>query len=227
MSEIPICSTKHDYEYVKTAKAPNWKEAWRLLLEGRFAVQEGELVEDPRAKIFQLGFTVAVVEKAISHKGYTVREAEWYSSQPDRFELVDGKWQEIAGAKAALEEQQRVEDLKQKLAEVDSLRSELQAGTFEHNGHTYYMDPLVIVGQLVGMSLLPADYTRQWKTADKDVDGVSNIYVKLDKAGFTAMAMACMVAWGANWDKADAVKKDIKALFVEGKEVASVKVDLA
>lgn len=219
-------NTRFDYEYIRDTNQEGWQQEWLNLLEGRFCVQDNELVEDANAPIFRLGFTVAEVEESIAFRGLTKRETDWYTSQPDRYTLVKGKYVEVEGWKAAYEQAQRMAVLASKLSEVDAALAALQNGTFEHNGHNYYLDPLTITGQTVGVSLLPDGYTRTWKTADKDADGVSNIYVPLDKAGILAMAAACMAAYSANWDRADAVKKEIKALYNAGGDVAGYEVVL-
>ena len=219
-------NTRFDYEYIREHNQAGWQDEWRLLLEGRFCVENNELVEDVNAPIFRLGFTVAEVTKAIGFKGYTNRELDWYTSQPDRYKLTRGKYVEVEGWKEAHEQEQRLEALKSKLAEVDAALAALQSGTFAYLGHNYYIDPVIITGQTVGVSLLPGSYTRVWKTADKAADGVSNIYVTLDKAGILAMAAACMAAWGDNWDRADAVKKEIKAIHNAGGDVSGYEVAL-
>jgi len=88
--------TKFDYEYLRNNKLPGWQAAWNNLLEGRFAVIDGKLEEDNNAPIFRLGFTVAEVEEAIGHSGYTQRELEWYQGQPDRYALEKGLYVEDA-----------------------------------------------------------------------------------------------------------------------------------
>lgn len=219
-------NTRFDYEYIRDTQQAGWQDAWRLLLEGRFCTQNNELVEDVNAPIFRLGFSVTEVAKAIAFDGYTNREIEWYTSQPDRYNLTRGKYVEVEGWKEAHEQAQRLEALKSKLAEVDAALAALQAGTFAHDGHNYYIDPVIITGQTVVVSLLPDSYTRVWKTADKAADGVSNIYVTLDKAGILAIAASCMAAWGDNWDRADAVKKEIKAIHNAGGDVSGYEVAL-
>lgn len=219
-------NTRFDYEYIREHNQAGWQDEWKLLLEGRFFVENNELIEDVNAPIFRLGFTVAEVEDAVGFTGLTDREIEWYTSQPDRYTLVKGKYVEVEGWKAAYEQAQRMAVLESKLSEVDAALAALQNGTFEYNGHRYYLDPLTITGQTVGVSLLPDGYTCTWKTADKDADGVSNIYVTLDKAGILAMAAACMAAYRANWDRTDAVKKEIKALYNAGGDVSGYEVAL-
>ena len=88
--------TKFDYEYLRDNKLPSWQAAWNNLLEGRFAVIDGKLVEDNNAPIFRLGFTVAEVQDATGYDGYTERELQWYQNQPDRYELVGGQYVEMA-----------------------------------------------------------------------------------------------------------------------------------
>jgi hypothetical protein len=88
--------TRFDYEYIRDNNATGWQEKWGALLSGRFVVQGNVLIEDSNAEIFRLGFSVAEVEAAVSHSGYTERELQWYTSQPDRYELIDGQYVEAA-----------------------------------------------------------------------------------------------------------------------------------
>lgn len=90
-------NTKYDYEYLRDNNVTGWQDVWRQLLEGRFIVEMYQLKEDQNSKLFRLGFTVAEVESAVGHSGYTQRELEWYQSQPDRYALVDGLYVEDAG----------------------------------------------------------------------------------------------------------------------------------
>lgn len=88
--------TRFDYEYIRENGTIGWREAWSGLLNGRLVVDGEKLIEDQNAQIFRLGFTVAEVEQAINHTGYTERELQWYTSQPDRYELIDGQYVEAA-----------------------------------------------------------------------------------------------------------------------------------
>jgi hypothetical protein len=89
-------NTKFDYEYIKDNNQNGWQSQWHNLLEGRFVVNNNELVEDSNAHIFRLGFTVAEVADAIGFTGYTQRELEWYQGQPDRYALEKGLYVEDA-----------------------------------------------------------------------------------------------------------------------------------
>ena len=115
-----MLNTKYDYEYIKDNSLNGWQQHWLNLLDGRWIVQDNELVEDPNAQIFRLGFTVSEVEAAVDRGGYTPKQIEWYTSQPDRYNLVDGVyvqiagWQEVYQAKVQAEEQAAiVEEMKQ------------------------------------------------------------------------------------------------------------------
>lgn len=88
--------TKFDYEYLRDNKLPGWQAAWNNLLEGRFIVDNNELIEDANAPIFRLGFTVSEVEEAVGHSGYTEREDAWYRDQPARYILQNGKYTQAA-----------------------------------------------------------------------------------------------------------------------------------
>jgi len=94
-------NTKIDYEYIREHNIPGWQREWYMLLDGRWIVEGYNLVEDANAKIFRLGFTVAEVEDTIRHEGYTVRQLEWFASQPTRFTLAGGVYTEVAGWAAA------------------------------------------------------------------------------------------------------------------------------
>jgi hypothetical protein len=89
-------NTKFDYIYLKDNNQNDWQAKWYSLLNGRFVVENNELIEDSNAHIFRLGFTVAEVADAIGFTGYTQREKEWYTSFPDRYQLQNGKYTQAA-----------------------------------------------------------------------------------------------------------------------------------
>ena len=211
--------TRYDFEYIRNNKIEGWEQEWLGLLEGRFVTDGGELIEDPNAPIFRIGFTVAEVQDDIGFSGYTNREIEWYTSQPDRFDFIDDRWQQKEGWEEQHEAESKLTALEQKLTEVDRVVAFLQSGTFEYDGHQYYLDRDYISDQIVALPLLPETYTRQWKTADKI--GVDNVYVTLDKAGITAMGMACFERLNYNWERGDLIKKQLKAMYAQGEDVSS------
>jgi hypothetical protein len=92
-----MLNTKHDYEYIRDNNQDDWQRHWLNLLDGRWIVRDNELVEDPNAKIFRIGFTVTEVELAVGHSGYTSRQLDWYASQPDRFHLIDEMYVQVDG----------------------------------------------------------------------------------------------------------------------------------
>lgn len=100
MQRLPVCNTRHDYEYIRNNAVPGWEAVYRALLEGRFVVHDGELVEDATAPIFKHGFTVGEIAEAIDFTGTTSREIEWMESQPDRYRFHAGEWSEIEGWQA-------------------------------------------------------------------------------------------------------------------------------
>jgi len=223
-NQMTTCNTMADYDFIRASQIDGWQEHLRQLLEGRFAVMDGDLVEDPRAPIFTHGFTVAEVEAAIGFAGYTIRELEWFENHPDRYELVDAVWQEIEGWREGANVALLLAALEDKLAEVDAVVAAKQAGTFTWSGHKFYMDRDYISDQIAALPHLPDGYSREWKTADKI--GVDNVYVVLDKTGLAAMGMACFAQFNANWSAGDDEKKRLKALYAEGKDVSAIAVDL-
>lgn len=201
-------NTKFDFEYIKTNNVSGWEEQWYRLIDGRWIVENNELVEDKKAFIFILGMSVAEVSLAIGHSGYTKRELEWYQSQSDRFTLINGKYVQNSGWDQEYLANKLSDAIDKKLTEIDlAVKVKLQE-PFKFNGNTFYPDVESIQGQFVGLSLLPTDYFIEWKTADKV--GLQNIYVTLDKSGIAGLAMA-LLAYRANiWNDGDALKKQVK-----------------
>jgi hypothetical protein len=91
-----MLNSRYDYEYVREQGRDDWRQQWHNLLEGRFIVDNNELIEDANAPIFRLGFTVSEVEAAVGHSGYTEREDAWYRDQPARYILQNGKYTQAA-----------------------------------------------------------------------------------------------------------------------------------
>lgn len=225
MIDLPkTCSTRADYDNIRSAQIEGWQGLWRQLLEGRFAVLDGDLAEDPRAPIFTHGYTVAEVKAAIGFTGYTIREVEWFAANQDRYRLKDGVWEEIEGWKERAHAAALLSALDDKLAEVDAVVAAKQGGTFTYAHHQYYMDRDYISDQIAALPFLPDGYTREWKTADKL--GVDNVYVVLDKAGLAAMAMACFAQFNANWAAGDEIKKHLKSLYAAGQDVSAFVIEI-
>ena len=179
MNGLPrICNTRSDYEYIRAENISGWQDKWNQLLEGRFAVIDGELVEDENALLFRLGFSVSEVMGVTGASGYTKREVEWFKSHPGRYELIDSEWVEIDGWEEASLAAKLLEALNTKLTEVDIVVAAKQRETFLYAGNNYYLDRDYISDQLSALPYLPADYTREWKTADKI--GVENVYLILE-----------------------------------------------
>jgi len=208
-----ICSTRHDYEYVRENDITGWREQWRQLLEGRFAVLGGDLVEDVNAPIFRLGFTVAEVSGAIGFAGCTQREFEWFESHPGRYQLTNDAWTEVDGWREVEAAQAKLDALNAALEEIDQRVEHEQSLPFEYAGNNYYMDRENIIGIAAALPILPAGYTQQWKTADKP-DGINNTYVTLDKAGLSGLAAACLGAFTSRWANGDAEKRALKAKYL-------------
>lgn len=118
-----MLNTRFDYEYARQNNLPGWKDAWLGLLE-RWTVEDNDLVEDQNAPIFRLGFTVLEVTEAIQFAGYTPRQLEWYTSQPDRYELLDGQYVEVADYAAhmleAAKQRKRIELQTEKVRRRDA-----------------------------------------------------------------------------------------------------------
>lgn len=95
-------NTRHDYEYIREHELPGWQEEWRRLLEGRWIVTPHEISEDPNAKLFRLGFSVAEIAAVIGHSGLTTTEADFLAAHPDWYTAVDGQLVAKAGYSAYL-----------------------------------------------------------------------------------------------------------------------------
>jgi hypothetical protein len=203
-------NTRFDYEYARQHHLPGWENAWLALLE-RWTVIDNELVEDQNAPIFRLGFTVDEVAGAVGFSGYTPRQLEWYQGQPDRYELVDGMFSQVAGWAERYAKDQLAEAMEAKLGEIDMAVVAESNQPFLHNGHHYYLDIEYIQGVYSALPLLPDNWSQQWKTADKP-DGINNVYVAVDKAGVQALALAALQRKTSVWQRGDDLKKAVKLL---------------
>lgn len=201
--------TRHDYQYMREHAVTGWQDMWLRLLAGRFFVSGDELVEDENAEIFRLGFSVDEVATAIGHSGYTAPEQQWYGSQPDRYTLDGDTYIEVTGWRAQYDATRLIAAINERTDEVDRLVAEAQARPFSHDGHLYYSDRTSIQGMLDALDLLPADYTRQWKTAEKP-DGLNNVYVELDVAGIKALAKTYFDHYISLRDQGEQLKLQLK-----------------
>jgi len=96
------------------------------------------------------------------------------------------------------------------LEAVDVWVSEERAKNFLYDGHMYYPDADSLNALITTMPYKPEDFTMNWKTADLEADGISNIYVLLDKDGIVALGLTLEVRQGTLWAQGDAKKKQIK-----------------
>jgi len=119
---------EHFYELRE--KDPAWRQHWENLLDDRFVVINNELVVNLDADIFRMGFTVEEVSRAIGKTGYTDREKNWYQSQPDRFNLIDGKYVEDPAWRRAYEEQKIRDDYESKLSAIGAPYSNAEQKTW-------------------------------------------------------------------------------------------------
>jgi len=119
-------------------------------------------------------------------------------------------------------------DVLEKLfADIDSETASERQQPFEYAGNLYYPDNEFIQGVFLAVTsgLLPADYTEVWKTAEKEKDGINNVYTTLDVSGITGLAAAYLQSRKAIWAKGENKKKSLKiAFFDESKTVEDLKI---
>jgi hypothetical protein len=205
-----MLNTRHDYEYVRQHH-DTWRQDWYNLLDGRFVIDNNELVEDANAQLFRLGFTVKEVESGTGHTGYTRRELEWYQSQPERYRLEGDGYAQVDGWAEAHAQAELLTALEIKLAEIDAAVTAELRRPFVYLDNTWYLDIEYIQGVFSASSLLPDTWSMSWKTADKP-DGINNVYVILDKAGVAGLAMAALQRKSGVWAAGDELKKTVKAM---------------
>lgn len=136
--------------------------------------------------------------------------------------LVEYSEAETAAKRAEIAKEQA---LLAKLAQIDIEReSRLQDGNvFTYMGNQFFIDFRAFVLEFASAMIDPT-FTRTWKTAGKAENGVDNIYVALDKPGVLGMVSACITYTQEVWDKADTMKKEVKAIRLDpGKAVADIK----
>ena len=106
-------------------------------------------------------------------------------------------------------------NLERGLAQIDLEVQEADKQPFTFNGHIFYPDTEFIQGVFSVLPLLPTGYTENWKTAEKDTDGVNNVYVTLDKAGIQGLALAYLQFKKNNWLSGELQKQALKDAFLE------------
>jgi len=99
------------------------------------------------------------------------------------------------------------------LTAVDISVAEARAENFEYSGHMYYPDADSLNALITTMPYKPEDFSMNWKTADLEADGISNIYVLLDKAGIIELGMTLELRQGTLWAQGDAQKKALKEAY--------------
>lgn len=112
------------------------------------------------------------------------------------------------------EQELKDETLFSGLQAIDDEVSLAQQQPFPFNGHLFYPDTEFIQGVFSALNVLPANYQETWKTADKEADGVTNIYVTLDKAGIAGLAVAYLQFKKTTWSAGEEKKKLLKAAYL-------------
>ena len=235
MNGLPSCNTRADYDYIHAQGIPGWETLWRQLLEGRFVTQGDDLVEDPRAKIFTLGFSVPYVEAAIGFSGLTDREIAWRESQPDRWQLVGGEWIEIEGWAAVRKAAEMAEAVAMKIVEIEAESRRRQLADISWNGHSWYADAWATktiesccaVATALGMAdtdlirVPPPLQPGYWMTSEVDESG-NRILVQLTVAEMRQLLAALYDRNGAVWGKEVIHKATVEAMVSEGADLDDV-----
>jgi len=110
----------------------------------------------------------------------------------------------------------KLDKLYKDLAIVDNEVKEADKLPFTFGSNTFYPDTEFIQGMFSVLPYLPSNYTERWKTADKEEDGVNNIYVTLDKAGIQGLALAYLQFKKTNWSVGESKKQVLKDAFKNG-----------
>lgn len=106
--------------------------------------------------------------------------------------------------------------LHQKLSELDiEYEAGLNKETFEYNGRKYYSDFKFIAGMCLAFALgeLPDNHIETWKTADKESDGVTNIYVDLNREQVYNLGVAYLFSQKDVFSNIDPRKSALKAMY--------------
>lgn len=159
-----------------------------------------EWVDKDNSDLTSISEYQSVVNLAISY----LEEADFLSSGGKFDTLVNGVWVFDKGKK-----------LEADLLAIDEEVKNADGLPFEYNGHTYYPDTEFIQGIFSVLPLMPSNYTETWKTAEKEADGISNVYVQLDKAGITGLALAYLQFKKGNWAAGEMQKQALKDAFLQ------------
>ena len=135
----------------------------------------------------------------------------WFDVYPDRY-YWDGSLKESSDW--ILEA--RIKKLDADLLAIDQEVSVADNQPFSFNGNLYYPDTEFIQGIFSVLPLLPSDYTEEWKTAEKDTDGVKNKKVILNKTGIQGLALAYLQFKKDNWKAGELKKNALKDAFLAG-----------
>jgi len=109
-----------------------------------------------------------------------------------------------------------VVNLEENLKAIDSEVEEADKQPFSFNGNLYYPDTEFIQGIFSVLPLLPSNFTEEWKTAEKDTDGVKNKKVTLNKTGIQGLALAYLQFKKDNWKAGELKKEALKEAFLAG-----------
>lgn len=107
------------------------------------------------------------------------------------------------------------EALFDKLDEIDTLReNRLRDGElFTYENHLYHIDRDGFNNLNIALGIAPIDYTRSWKTADKEgLKNVNNVYVTLNKDEIKGLLNAFIGHYDNMWDVGDNKKKEVKEI---------------
>lgn len=138
----------------------------------------------------------------------------WANVYPSRYKVVNGTLLERTEWVAEQVQVERVKKLESDLAAIDIQVKGADSQPFEYSGHTFYPDTEFIQGIFSMLPYLPDDYTEQWKTAEKQADGISNVYVTLDKTALAGLAAAYFQVKKNNWAAGEAAKQQLKDDFL-------------
>lgn len=213
-----MLNTRHDYEYVQRYGSANWRQDWYNLLDGRFIVDSNELIEDQNAPIFRLGFTVAEVADAVGHTGYTRRELEWYQSQPERYELVDGRYVQVSGWASSQAEAELAAAVSAKKIELQREKVARRDAGIEIDGILWDTDmgaQTMYTQFAVGLATNPGLVITTWKAS-------AGVFVPMDAAQLqqitTAWTLHCSTITATQRQK----EEEIAALVAGGASAAEI-----
>lgn len=104
--------------------------------------------------------------------------------------------------------------LQEDLSKIDREVEAADKRPFLFNGNYYTPDTEFIQGMFSILSILPDNYTELWKTTDKEIDGVNNVYVVLDKSDIQGLALTYLQFKKNNWKIGDEKKKALKSAYI-------------